>query len=96
MYPLKRYLPLSTLLVAFFTLATVNAADDDKDFKDLFNGKDFTGFKFEIGKSDPEKTWSVKDGIIVCTGKPNGYFFTDKSYKNFVMTYDWRYKRPEN
>jgi hypothetical protein len=92
-------LPLAVFMTGITLFAPAAADDkkaDDKDFVSLFNGKDFTGWKFEIGKSDPEKTWSVKDGIVICTGKPNGYFYTDKSYKNYVMVYDWRYKRPEN
>jgi hypothetical protein len=74
------------------------AADEKKDegFTDLFDGKDLKGWKFEMPKgADPEKTWSVKDGVIVCTGKPNAYFYTDKSYKNYVLRYDWRYLKPE-
>jgi hypothetical protein len=69
-------------------------AGKDEGFTPLFNGKDFTGWKFEVGKGDPEKTWSVKDGVIVCTGKPNGYFYTDRSFKNYVFRYDWRYVKP--
>jgi hypothetical protein len=45
--------------------------------------------------ADPAKTWSVKDGIISCTGSPNGFFYTDKSYKDYVLLYDWQYRRPE-
>jgi hypothetical protein len=63
-----------------------------KEFAKLFNGKDFTGWiKVGADRTDP---WSVKDGVIVCTGKPNGYLKTDKSYKNYVLRYDWMYKRP--
>jgi hypothetical protein len=72
-------------------------AEDKKDdgFTPLFNGKDFTGWKFYVkGDADPKETWSVKDGVIVCTGKPNGYFYTDKSYENYVLRYDWRYVKP--
>jgi hypothetical protein len=73
-------------------------ADDKKDegFTPLFNGKDFTGWKFELAKkdADPAKTWSVQEGVIVCTGKPAGYFYTEKSFKNYVLRFDWRYKRP--
>ncbi|HMF13048.1 MAG TPA: DUF1080 domain-containing protein [Gemmataceae bacterium] len=93
---MRSFLALLAVALCAVVLGQGRAADDDKDFVDVFNGKDFKGLKFEIGKSDPEKTWSVKDGVIICTGKPNGYFYTDKSYKNFVMRYDWRYKRPDN
>ncbi len=91
-------------LLALFVLAVSGlgtAAEDKKDdagFVNLFNGTDLAGFKFEMGKSSapPDKTWMVKEGVIVCTGKPAGYFYTDKSYKNYVLRYDWRYKRPDN
>jgi hypothetical protein len=95
---LHRCLTLSLLATAFFVLGPANGADDKKDegFKDLFNGKDLTGFKFELqGKADPEKTFSVKNGVLICTGKPNGYFYTDKPYKNYVLKYDWLYVRPD-
>lgn len=91
---LRRTLPLLGLLavLAYFG-GTVSAADDDKDFTALFNGKDFTGWKFEMaGKdADPAKTFSVKEGVIIVTGKPNGYFYTDKSYKNYVLRFDWKF-----
>ena len=99
-----RFLPIRCCL-AFLALAgavlmargPAEAADtkDDAGFVKLFNGSDFTGFKFEV-KGPPEKTWSVKEGVIICTGKPAGYFYTDKSYKNYVLRYDWLYKRPAN
>lgn len=90
---LRRGLPLAALLIGFaLLLGTTWAADDG--FKPLFNGKDFSGLKFEI-KGEPEKTFSVKDGVIVVAGKPAGYFYTDKSYKNYVLVFDWKYARPE-
>lgn len=91
-----RWVALIALLTAA-GLASPTSADDKegqagKDgFKPLFNGTDFTGWKFYIGNSDPKKTWSVQDGVIVCTGHPNGYFYTDKKYKNYIIRYDWKY-----
>jgi hypothetical protein len=92
----SRLLPLAVL--AGLLLLGGAVADDKKNegFTDLFNGKDLTGWKFEMPKdADPAKTWSVKDGVIVCTGQPNAYFYTDKSFKNYVLLYDWRYIKPE-
>jgi hypothetical protein len=68
-------------------------ADDAPGFTPLFNGKDLAGFKrfLDSKGSDPTKTWTVHDGVIHCSGKPNGYFFTDGSYSNYVLRYDWRY-----
>jgi hypothetical protein len=59
---------------------------------ELFNGKDFTGWTFyEQGNTDPKNTWSVSDGIIHCTGKPNGYLRTEKKYSDFKVTVEWRF-----
>ncbi len=63
-------------------------------FVALFNGTDLSGWKTVPEKAD--KTFTVKDGMIVVSGTPNGYFYTDKSYQNYVLKFDWRYKRPDN
>jgi 3-keto-disaccharide hydrolase len=86
---------LAGLLASSFVHAA--AAGGDKDFVNLFNGKDFAGWKFIIGgkERDPGKTFTVQEEIIVVSGKPNGYMVTDKSYKNYIVRYDWRYKRPD-
>jgi 3-keto-disaccharide hydrolase len=75
-------------------LVAQSPAGADKDFKDLFNGKDLTGWKYIPEKAD--KTYTVVDGYIKVSGQPAGYFYTDKSYKNYVLKFDWRYKRPAN
>lgn len=88
-------LALSALLVA--APAGTAPQDDEKGFVPLFNGKDFSGIKFHLrGNADPSKTFSVKDGMIVCTGRPPGYWYTEKKYQEFTLRFDWRFKRPEN
>jgi hypothetical protein len=76
---------------------------EDEGFTPLFNGKDMTGFKTFLDPkardADPAKTWSVVDGAIRCTGKPAGYFYTDRGFKNYILRYDWRYpagSKPES
>jgi hypothetical protein len=59
---------------------------------ELFNGKDFSGWTFfERGNTDPAKTWSVAGGLIKCTGKPTGYARTEKMYRDFKCTVEWRF-----
>jgi hypothetical protein len=88
-----RHLPLMLLIVVSPTIR----ADDG--FVPLFNGKDFTGW---TGTTKPDKdgksadwksTWSVTDGLLVCTGKPNGYLATTKSYGDYVLRVKWRYPK---
>jgi hypothetical protein len=77
-----------SLLPAAFSVA----ADEGTS---LFNGKDLTGWKpFLDPKSTakPEDVWSVKDGVLICKGKPNGYVITDKEYENYVLTLEWRWE----
>ncbi|GBD35227.1 hypothetical protein HRbin36_00334 [bacterium HR36] len=66
----------------------------EEGFVKLFNGKDMTGFLFEPAAL--KDVIRVQDGVIIVPGKPNGYFYTEKSYRNYVLRFDWRYKRPEN
>lgn len=95
-----RCLALVAALAGTALLGLARAADEKNEgFTDLFNGRDLSGWKTRLDPkakdADPARTWTVKDGIIVCTGHPNGFFYTDQSYKNYVLVYDWRYKRPD-
>jgi hypothetical protein len=68
-------------------------ADDKAEFKPLFNGSDFKGWRLvsKVANSDPKQTWSVSDGVIKCTGKPNGYILTEDEYTNYVLKLKWRF-----
>ena len=77
------------LPLAAFVLAA--AAHAGQGFKPLFNGKNMDDFVLVEVK--PE-TFKVEDGVIVCSGQPNGYFATKKSYKNYFLRFDWKYVRP--
>jgi len=57
-------------------------------FKALFNGKDLSGW-VDVNTSD--KTWSVKDGLLVCTGKPIGVMRSERQYENFILQIEWRH-----
>ena len=86
-----------TALAAVCLLLGQAARAGDEGFKQLFNGKDLSGWKTIVaGDADPDKTFSVKDGVIVVSGKPNGYFYTDKSYKNYILRFDWKFSKPGN
>jgi uncharacterized protein (TIGR03000 family) len=70
------------------------AKTDSEGFVALFNGKDMSGWKFEPAKA--ESAFSVEDGVIVVKGQPNGYFYTDKSYGNYVLRFDWKFIKDGN
>lgn len=63
----------------------------DLQFKDLFNGKDLTGW---VDVNTSQDTWSVKDGLLVCTGQPIGVMRSDRHYENFILEIEWRHMEP--
>ncbi|WP_166819924.1 3-keto-disaccharide hydrolase [Thalassoroseus pseudoceratinae] len=47
---------------------------------------------FENANCDPE-TWSEKDGVIFCTGRPVGVTRSKKEYRNLELVVEWRHMK---
>ena len=64
----------------------------------LFDGESFDGWKFHLGKegANNKGSFKVQDGIISSAGDPRGYFYTEKSFSNYIIKYDWAFDRPED
>ena len=65
----------------------------------LFNGNNLDGWKPYTGENEinPARVWSVKNGMIRCEGKPNGYLRTTRPYSNFKLHVEWRWpQQPSN
>lgn len=71
-------------LSVFFSQA--QAADED--LQPMFNGKDLSGW---VNANCAPETWSIKDGVISCTGTPTGALRTEKQYENFILECEWRH-----
>ncbi len=54
----------------------------------LFNGRDLSGWT-EVGS---QGAWSVKDGVLVCSGAKDGYAWlsTDEKFGDYTLTLEWR------
>jgi len=61
---------------------------DDEEFVPLFNGRNLDGW---VNVNCAPETWTVKDGIIVCTGIPTGVLRTEKQYENYILELQWRH-----
>jgi hypothetical protein len=73
-------------------LVAVTAAFAQNGYTSLFNGKDFTGWKFTSRSNTPaEETWSVTNGVIHCAGQPYGYASTVTPYRDYKLTVEWRF-----
>src|SRR5215213_2317056 len=66
---------------------------DSGDRHPLFNGKNYEGFTFWI-PGGPEETFLVKDGCLAITGRKAGFAYTRKKYRNYELSYEWRFERP--
>jgi hypothetical protein len=60
-------------------------------FRDLFNGRDLSGW---VNVNTDAATWSVRDGLLVCTGQPIGVMRSDRQYENFILHIEWMHMEP--
>lgn len=65
-----------------------NAPPAPAQFVELFNGRDLAGW---VNVNTDPDTWSVKDGLLVCSGKPTGVMRSEKQYENFILHIEWRH-----
>ena len=73
-------------LLLFLTLTAARAAEEE--FVSLFNGVDLNGW---VNANCAPETWSVRDGVIHCTGRPTGAMRTTRQYENFILEVEWRH-----
>jgi hypothetical protein len=62
----------------------------DGDFVRLFNGRNLDGW---ANVNCAPETWTVRDGMIVCTGIPTGVLRTEKHYENYILELEWRHMK---
>lgn len=81
-----------TLLLVLVALVVQVYAQENQQWENLFNGKDFTGWKQLNGKAKYE----IQNGEIVGTtvaGEPNSFMATAKDYGDFIL--ELEYKVPQ-
>ncbi len=88
-------LPVVQVLVCVlcFSAASLHGEEPAKlpEWKSLFNGKDLTGW---VDVNTSPETWSARDGLLVCKGKPIGVMRSEKQYENFLLHIEWRHMQP--
>lgn len=96
---LPRVLPLACLLVVANVALSRTAcgeelsqSEKDAGFVSLFNGQDFTGWRF--GDESPPKelptNWKVEDGVIKVAGGGKPHLASAHEYGNFELRLQWR------
>jgi len=75
-------------------LASAEAVKPDQPTV-LFNGHDLAGWvQFAKDGPPPAGSWEVADGVIKCSGNPNGYIRTGNRYRDYRLTVEWRWMGP--
>ncbi len=93
------------LALAFGLVITVARADGKKEpirpteTIKLFNGKDFSGLTTWLKDSkhdDPKHVFTVEDGVIHISGEGLGYLATDKEYKDYRVSVEYKWGKRTN
>jgi len=77
-----------TLAISTCTLAISCVVSVPPTWTPLIVGEDLQGWTIVNGD---KSTWVVKDGMIICSGKPTSVMRTNKMYENFILELDWRH-----
>ena len=78
---------LSTVAILVLALACTAAEKTPETASEsLFNGRDLSGW---VDVNTDAGTWSVRNGLLVCSGHPIGVMRTDRQYENFILQVDW-------
>jgi hypothetical protein len=82
---------IASIVLGGLCTAAVAAQSPPLEFRDLFNGRDLTGW---VNINTAPETWSVRDGMIITTGEPMGVMCTDRQFENFVLYIEWMHMEP--
>lgn len=56
---------------------------------------DLDGGFWSFYSADPnaqmQDVWRVEDGVLICSGSPLGYLYSNEQFDNFVMKLEWRW-----
>ena len=75
------------LMLTSVVLSRVAVAVEE-GFAPLFNGRDLSGW---VNVNCSPGTFSVREGVIYCTGIPTGLLRTERQYENFVLELEWQH-----
>lgn len=86
-------LSLAILCQALLCIGFSQSSGADKEWRVLFNGKNYAGFNFWI-PNGPEETFLIENSCMAIRGHRAGYAYTTKKYRNYELQYEWRFLRP--
>lgn len=79
---------MTRLILLLGLAAALTSRAEEEGFVPLFNGRNLDGW---VNANCAPETWSARDGVIHCTGKPTGALRTARQYENFILEVEWRH-----
>lgn len=76
---------IRSLFLCLLATLTLHA---EEGFVPMFERNSLKGW---VNANCAPETWSIKDGVISCTGKPTGALRTERQYENFILEAEWRH-----
>lgn len=76
------------LAAVCLSAAALAAAAGEDGFVPLFNGTDLSGW---VNVNGAPETWSIRDGVVECTGQPISVIRTERQVENFILEIEWRH-----
>lgn len=88
-------------LLLLLLLINASGATAQEKGKSLFNGKDLTGWHWDVPAMDTDagaaNPFIVKNGLLVSMGQPGGHLITDAVFMNYRLEVEYRFSaKPGN
>lgn len=59
---------------------------------ELYNGTNLDNWIADLPKGGTkDQVWAVRDGIVYCSGRPDGHLLSDTSWKDYRLVVEWRW-----
>lgn len=82
------------IFISFFFLISGKIVAQSKTIS-LFNGKNLAGWHADVpdmdNNSSVKSPFLVRKGLLVSMGTPGGHLITDKNYRNYRLTVEYRF-----
>ena len=82
------------IVLSFAALSAAQEPVAPKETLKLWSGKDLTGLTTwlkDTKREDPRKVFTVKDGVIHVSGDGFGYLATEKEYRDYQLTVEYKW-----
>ena len=88
---MKKLILVSIAAVTTLSCATLPLSRS----RNLFNGKDLSGWHVDVPKMDNDPNvsspFTVRDGLLVSLGNPGGHLITDAVYQDYRLEVEYRF-----